>query len=326
MPLGSPSTPIFDRVLRGGSTASRAPSTYHTRASQPTPHQAPTHYLDLLPKGFHVHGYRCGAQVVAAQDILLGSMTVAAKGSGGTVRGPADNGDTRRVLVDFATYHTALNVLPHEVTLFCEYPSQCPKCGLALPDVPKREIKKHRPATGLLRLVSTTTLGARYYRMWRVWLSVVRPDVGEIVLNAIEGELPAPDDDEDDPPPPPPPEEEDDDVSPEAGGGGGGGGGADPDVEAAEEGFAPPPPELPEAEPDVPPSGVPLERNDFYDRFPEVRPTRAAMRALQEENERLKRELEELRGGGGGGPTGGDGIGDVDADAVLAEPEVVGEA
>eukprot|EP01062_Namystynia_karyoxenos_P084132 TRINITY_DN9838_c0_g1_i1.p1 TRINITY_DN9838_c0_g1~~TRINITY_DN9838_c0_g1_i1.p1 ORF type:complete len:384 (+),score=74.44 TRINITY_DN9838_c0_g1_i1:207-1358(+) len=158
--------------------------TRRQEAVGPLPHPA---YQAMALSGFRVHGFRCDSRVHAVSDIRVGGATVVPQCAVGVVRGPATDGDARRVLVDFAEHHTALNVFPSELAEERQQDQQCPRCGHPAPPPRLRPQSQERLAV-LLAALSSSSARARRRAAYDKW----RP----LAIGRLAQLRPAPDDEE----------------------------------------------------------------------------------------------------------------------------------
>eukprot|EP01060_Flectonema_neradi_P025638 TRINITY_DN34437_c0_g1_i1.p1 TRINITY_DN34437_c0_g1~~TRINITY_DN34437_c0_g1_i1.p1 ORF type:complete len:382 (+),score=90.43 TRINITY_DN34437_c0_g1_i1:25-1146(+) len=263
--------------------------------------EVPSKYVPYLGSGFRFHGFKCGAEIEAATDIYIDGELAIKTGVQGVVRGPSDDTDYTRLLVDFYNFHTAINVTPAEIKLKSEVSSKCPGCGMSLPE-------NEQPAAATAAAVAAAEPAAVGGQQ-----SDADDKVSDIAF-AEEGFSPAP------------PESESASVAPPLSV-------ATADIEVAEEGMQPAPDSEKESErqSDIAPEAIPQDSiqpvdetgsiavaeegmhpapetpsvepqpspdtTSFYSRFPEARVSRAEHETLKSELEKLKEELAALKSG-----------------------------
>ena len=303
--IPSPVVPMLNQATPADAPIATA---HHSQQREMSPHEediirrhvvreVPSKYIPYLGSRFKFHGFKCGAEVEASTDIYIDGELAIKTGVQGIVRGPSDDTDYTRLLVDFYNFHTAINITPAEIKLKSEISSHCPGCGMTLPD----SVEAAAPIAAAVEPPMQPAIAA---------------DVGSNIDYAEEGFSPAP------------PESEVGSVAPPLSV-------ATADIAVAEEGMQPAPPsenqqpapldevleitsqhpsenqmEIAEeglspapATPAVDPLEIPQAPSSFYSRFPEARVSRTEHEALKSELEQLKEELERLKSAGSAQPT-----------------------
>eukprot|EP01063_Lacrimia_lanifica_P030328 TRINITY_DN4810_c0_g1_i1.p1 TRINITY_DN4810_c0_g1~~TRINITY_DN4810_c0_g1_i1.p1 ORF type:complete len:503 (+),score=98.38 TRINITY_DN4810_c0_g1_i1:789-2297(+) len=232
---------------------------------------APAGYAALADQGFSVLGFPCGARVQSRDDIYIGGEYAIPQGARGVVRGPSDDGDRTRLLVDFDNFHTAINVCPDEIVLNEPAPGTGGSGGGgadggAATGVERRGAGLQESAAaqqaGFLASMARAhekMLREVYYQKLKRGHTNRREKQLEQRVKELEAQL-------------------------------GGGATASPSPSPAG-----PSDSVNASGADLvdPPRG-PLEANHFYDRYPEARPTRADLQKLEDENARLRARLQEI--------------------------------